>query len=173
MRRGRCAPARSSTSRGSSRGSHLADRGVLWVLAVVLAAAMARRAERSGIMVVLVGALVLAVPALPDDAGPRWSLVVLALAAVPALDLARRGDDRRSILPAALVIGALCTVRHAGLGFALVALGSINPAGRERRGLAAALAAAVVAPYAVSALRAGAALIDVHGYAWIAAGTGA
>jgi hypothetical protein len=140
------------------RAAHLADRGIMLLLAIALAMT-ARRRHASGVALAVIPVFLLALPGFPDDASPRWSLVVLFVGAVQTLERAHARQSHGNAVLALLVLAAAVTLRHAALGGAVVmaiAIASGGWGGRPRASTIILVFAAVLAPYLAAAALAGA-----------------
>lgn len=137
---------------GDPRAAHAVDGG----LALALALALALHLRRPGAAHPYVGfaliAFVLAVPSLPLDLEPRWTIVALVLGAYATWRRAAAGPPRLFAAVVLLAAAAAC-VRHGGFAVAAVALAAAPP---RHRVPALAIAAAVLAPYLVLLLQSGA-----------------
>jgi hypothetical protein len=140
--------------------SHLVDRGVMFGLALALVVSAIHRGSPRSVLAFLVPLALAALPELGPDMAPRWSIVALALVAASTLSRGVRLRSRRLLVVAVAVAAALATMRHVGVIALLVALAVARAAARadDARidGWLAAAATALVAPYVVAAIDAGA-----------------
>jgi hypothetical protein len=139
---------------------HLVDRGVMFGLALALAVSAIHRGSPRSVMAFLVPLALAALPELGPDMAPRWSIIALALVAASTLSRGVRLRSTRLLVVAVAVAAALATVRHVGVIALVIALAVARTAARggDARidGWLAAVTIAVVAPYVLAAIDAGA-----------------
>jgi hypothetical protein len=144
-----------------ARAGHLVDRGILFVVAMILVVTTIRRRHGIGFALLAVPMFMLAIPAMPDDMAPRWSLVVLILGAALTLDRARERQAAGSAVLVLITVAAAITLRHAAAVFAVVLIAALVRTSRTwprpvRWRVPAAVLAIIILPYVVAMARASA-----------------